>query len=146
MLLELASYHPGTMTRRQLATSIGIKSKGTTFSSYLSNLRTAGLLIEDGDRLTVPDTVFDLFGIEKSDPKTPAEMLATWRSKLKKGAREMLDALVDAHPEGLDRSDLADALGINPTGTTLSSYLSNLRTNELITEAGQTVYVSEHLV
>jgi hypothetical protein len=96
--------------------------------------------------LTVPYTVFEEFGIEKAEPRSPEELLAMWRSKLKKGAREMLDALVAAYPDGIDRLDLADSLGINPTGTTLSSYLSNLRTNELITEAGSTVYVSEHLV
>jgi DNA-binding IclR family transcriptional regulator len=65
---------------------------------------------------------------------TPDEIRARWRSVLKAGARAMLDLLIEQYPGPMTRAELGERAGINPAGSTLSSYLSTLRSNNLITE------------
>src|SRR4051812_19327979 len=59
-------------------------------------------------------------------PQTTEELLAQWRSALKAGARQMLDLLVDAYPDGLSRAELAERSGYEITGGTFGTYLGTL--------------------
>lgn len=132
MLAHLAAFG-GELTRTQLASMVRIKSTGTTMSSYLSNLRLAGYIVDqpkDVVALTPSGTAYA--GPQKRI--TSEELIARWHQVLKKGAREMLDLIVASGAEGVDKATLATKLGIDPKGTTMSSYLSNLRTNGLMVD------------
>lgn len=140
MLEVLARFHPGTMTRSQVATAAGIKKTGGTFSTYWSTLRRLGLIVEDGDRdggqVTITPEGFDAIGATPDlAPLTHDELIAMWNSKLKAGARRMLAELVAVWPGGLTRQELADRSGIEVTGGTFSTYLGTLRSNGLAAEA-----------
>ena len=46
----------------------------------------------------------------------------------------MLDVLIDRYPAGVSRAELAQAVDMEATSGTFSTYLSNLRSNGLTTE------------
>lgn len=146
MLGHLARQHPMVMTRAQLATMSRIKSTGSTFSAYLSNLRTAGYITEDGRTLTLTPAGLAAAGADvAAEPMTSAEIIAQWQGILKRGARLMLDALIDQYPGWVTRADLAAIVDIDPSGSTFSAYLSNLRTNGLAEVTGSEVRASDAL-
>lgn len=65
--------------------------------------------------------------------------------KLTAGARRMLDLLVEAHPEGLNRVELSERSGVSTAGGSFSTYLSKLRTAGLLREEGGTIFAAEVL-
>jgi hypothetical protein len=44
----------------------------------------------------------------------------------------MIDALMAAHPRGMDRANLADRVGMTATSGTFQTYLSRLKSNSVI--------------
>jgi hypothetical protein len=135
MLSALAQLHPTALTRPQLGTLADV-TPGGTFSSYLSSLRMAGLVDEVGSLIGLtPAGIAATAGELGSGAPTTEELVGLWGRKLKAGARRMLEILVDSHPEGVPKAELADRAGVVPGGT-LSSYLSSLRRNGLLDESG----------
>lgn len=59
-------------------------------------------------------------------------------------AEGMLDAIVDS-PGGITRDELAEAIGITRSGGTFGTYLSRIRSNGLIEEAGESIRPSSVL-
>lgn len=59
-----------------------------------------------------------------------------WRGALRAGAFRMLEAVVAAGKDGISREAIADAVNMEKTGGTFSTYLGDLRRNGLITERG----------
>lgn len=57
----------------------------------------------------------------------------------------MIDALIAAHPRGMDRADLADRVGMTATGGTFQTYLSRLKSNGVIEVAGRKIMLTEIL-
>lgn len=145
MVTVLARMGDRGLTRDQLSTLAQV-TKGGTFSSYLSALRLAGLITEDGQRVGLTATGWARAG-EVPPPPTTEQIVEMYASKLKTGARRMLDLLVAAHPGGLTKAELSDQAEVTKGGT-FSSYLSALRTNGLIDErdgvifAGSTLYLA----
>lgn len=138
ILNALAARHPVPMKWSQLALLCGIKARGSTMSSYMSNLRTQGLISESGDDIGVTATGLDYFGdAGPAALQSKAELIAVWSRRLKKGARAILDDLDRRYPAYRSKDELSsDVLGIDAGGSTLSSYLSNLRVAGLIEEDG----------
>jgi DNA-binding transcriptional ArsR family regulator len=136
MLAALAQLHPTPLTRVQVGTLAEVQPGGT-FSSYLSALRAAGLvdLLADGRLVLTDEGQTRVAGEIGSGAPTTAELVATWRRKMKAGAGRMLDVLVVIHPDGLTRAELAERAEVQPGGT-FSSYLSSLRRNGLLDETG----------
>lgn len=139
MLQHLAVFGDKGLTRSQLATLTRIKPSGSTFSSYLSTIRTAGHISEAGDRVFITATGSEYVGDDKpSTPTSTMDLVLMWKGRIKKdGARRMLDRLVANYPSSVSREEMAQLLGgIGTSGSTLSSYLSILRTNGLLCDAG----------
>lgn len=133
MLGQLARHYPLRLTRTQVASLAGIKGSGSTFSSYFSALRIKGLVSQEGTLVVITPDGLAAAGIEaNAPPLTVEEIRERWRSVLKLGARTMLDHLIERYPEPMTRAELAEMSGINPAGSTLSSYLSTLRSNGLV--------------
>jgi SpoVK/Ycf46/Vps4 family AAA+-type ATPase len=135
MLGQLARNYPLQLTRTQLGALAGIRGSGSTFSSYLSSLRLAGFVAPEGNLVPItPEGLAEAGAAADQPPMTAEEIRAQWRRVLKAGARSMLDHLLTYYPEPVTRAELAALAGINPAGSTLTSYLSTLRTNNLIEE------------
>ena len=145
MVETLVGRYPMKFTRSQWATLSDISARSGTFSSYLSAIRAAGLIVEEGDLFSASEFAIEYLGEIVPAPQTPEEIRKMWRSKLKEGARRMFDVLEQHYPEPLMREDLAAAAEISPNSGTFSSYLSSLRTNNLITVQGREVKLSEDL-
>ena len=76
---------------------------------------------------------------------TTEDLLNAYRSRLKLGARRMLNLLVEAYPAGFLRQDLGTNADVDPNGGTFSSYLSDLRRNQLIDERDGLVFANANL-
>ena len=140
MLSALAQLHPPPLTRGQIATLSDISPTSGTFSDYLSAIRSAGYIVESRDGgenvIALSDAGRDLVtGELGAGAPTSDQLLEMWGRKLKAGARRMLDALHDVHPDGLTRSELGERAEISTTSGTFSDYLSMLRRNGLLDES-----------
>jgi hypothetical protein len=145
ILETLARHHPMRFTRPQVGTLTGFKITGGTFQTYWGTLKRAGYIEEAGDDITITQAGLDRAGVVAAQPTTTEEMVAMWNDRLKRGAREMLQALVDRYPATIDRDDLADLLGMTASGGTFQTYLGTLRRNGLATVDGQQVAASDTL-
>lgn len=145
MLATLVAFEPLALSRRQLGTLALIQPSGGTFSSYLSDLRRQGLVEESGDvlRPTAAGVAYD--GRSERPVQSLEDLVSAYKARLKAGARRMFDELLDVYPDGLTRAELAQAAGIEGSGGTFSSYLSDLRRNQLIDEDQGLVRVSDTL-
>jgi len=126
MLAALAARHPTMLTRQQIATLAGMSAGSGTFSTYLGELQRAGFISRDhgGDFFMTP-VGLDFIGPVAS-PRTHEELVAMWLPKFRAGAREMLQALIRAYPEGLPRDVLAESAGMSAASGTFSTYLGEL--------------------
>lgn len=143
-LLEVvARHHPVRLTRAQLATLAGFAASGGTYQTYLSVLRRAGYLEEDDGLVGAAAAGLATAGVQARRPMSRAEVLEQWRSALRKGERDMLDAVVK-HRE-VTRERLGELTDIAPSGGTFGTYLSVLRRNELVVVDGPNVRLGKAL-
>ena len=151
MLSALAQLHPTPLARGQVATLSDISPTSGTFSDYLSAIRSAGLIVEEGRTIALSGAGEAMVtGELGAGAPTSAELLDMWGRKLKAGARRMLGALHTAYPDWMTRADLGERSEISPTSGTFSDYLSMLRRNGLLEEeggqirAGSALFLGEH--
>jgi hypothetical protein len=139
MLRVLAQRASAKYTRAQWGTLAGLAPTGGTFSTYLSRLRTAGYLTEEGGYFSASDAGMAAAGEMPPAPQSTEELVAMWQRAVGGGAARMLDVLVAAYPESLTRERLAEDLDMAASGGTFSTYLSRLRSNGLAKVQGQQV-------
>ncbi len=142
MLIALAQ-RPQGLNRRQLGVRATLSSRSGTFDTYLSKARTNGWIEGTGD-LRITEA-----GLKALGGYTPLpagrELLAHWLGELgSSGAARMLQVLADAYPKALSREDLGAAANLSDRSGTFDTYLSRLRTLELITGRGE-IRASEEL-
>lgn len=146
MLAALAVRHPTPLTRAQIGTLAGLSSTSGTFSDYLSSLRRAGYIEERGHQVVITDAGLGFLGPNMPRaPQTTDELVALWRNRFKKGARAMLDKLVEQYPRGLTREELGTAVEMSHSSGTFSDYLSSLRRAGLLDESDGAVRASPDL-
>jgi len=145
MLAAMGSYHPVSLTRAQLATVSKMKSTGGTYSTYLSNLRAAGMFEEVDGRLRLTAVGLAALGTTRGTPLTAQDVREQWRGSLRAGAARMFDVLVELYPAPCTRAELAAAVDMEPSGGTFSTYLSILRSNGLVVTRGSEVVASPTL-
>ena len=76
-------------------------------------------------------------------PESPHEIREMWKANLGSGPARMLDALAEAGDRGLSPQELAQAVSIERSGGTFSTYLSRLRSNGLIENGGDGIRLAE---
>lgn len=123
----------GNPDRRTIATVAGMTATGGTFSTYLSTLSSQGLIAKAGSDIFAITTEGDArLKQEQVDvDATTSGIVATWSKHLRSGEMRMLQHLLELHPRGCTRSELAAAVEMEPTGGTFSTYLSTLRSRGL---------------
>lgn len=132
-------------TKAQAGTLTGFKTSGGTWATYIGALRRAGFLEVVDGLFVVTDAGLAAAGADTSSPMSTDEVLDLWRKALKKGARDMLDVLVDAYPTAVARGDLAARLSMAESGGTFNTYLGTLRRNGLADVADGLVSASASL-
>ena len=144
MLQVLASRYPMTFTKSQLALLANMSPKSGTYGTYLSLLRSQGL-IEVGAEVSITEEGINYLGAERPQPQTQEEVLDMWRSNLTGGARRMFDVLVDEYPRQIDKSELGERTDMSYNSGTFGTYLSLLRRNGLVEVAGTHVRANPNL-
>jgi hypothetical protein len=135
MIESLGRMAPLHLSKAQWGTVAKIKHTSGTFSTYLGELRRAGLIDEDAAGFTLTEAGFAYLG-GRPAPITAAELQQHYLSILRSGAARMLRAVMDAYPEGLTRDQIGAAAGVTATSGTFSTYLGELRRNGLIEQRG----------
>lgn len=130
MVEALGRMAPLRLTKSQWGTVAKLKTTGGTWSTYLSDIRRAGLVEENAAGYTLTEAGFDYLG-GRPDPMTAGELQDHYRSILRSGAVKMLDALITSYPQGLTKEELGAAAEMVITGGTFSTYLSDLTRNGL---------------
>jgi hypothetical protein len=102
-----------------------------TFRNYLSDLRTAGYISEQGEKIVASEHGEEAAGPVDALPITTDDLVAIWNARLGAGARRMLDVLVQIYPRSLSRSELAKQTQMEESGT-FRNYLSDLFSNGLV--------------
>jgi hypothetical protein len=92
ILETLARHHPMRFTKAQVGTLTGFKITGGTFQTYWSVLKRAGYVQETNGEILVTQAGLDRAGVVPEQPATTDELVAMWGSRLKRGARDMLEA------------------------------------------------------
>lgn len=141
----LAMHYPMKFTKPQIGTLTKFKITGGTFSTYWSQIRNAGLIEESDGLFWASEAGLDFAGVRPEAPRTTAEHLAMWNARLKRGAREILEVLVNHYPDPWTKEDLGFELGMAHTGGTFNTYISHLRTNKLIETDGDKLHASDWL-
>ena len=143
MMIALAQ-RPRGLTNRQLGVRAGVSSRSGTFATYLSRARSQGW-IDGRGVLTITDAGRAALGAY--DPLPEGGALADyWLRELgESGAARILRALLDAYPEALDAATLGERASISHRSGTFATYLSRLRSLELVTGRGE-LRASEELV
>lgn len=141
MLIALAQ-RPQGLTNRQLGVRAGVSSKSGTFSTYLSKARANGWIEGRGD-LKITEAGIAALGSYEPLPEGAA-LAAYWISDLgESGAARMLRVLVDNHPNPLSNDKLGELANISAKSGTFSTYLSKLRSLELVTGRGELLASAE---
>jgi len=134
MMIALAQ-RPG-LTNRQLGVRAGLSSRSGTFSTYLSRGRSEGWIADQGDTRSLTALGREALGNFEPLPEG-RELLRYWLHELGGGASRMLAALAEVYPRSLTNEQLGEAAGISHRSGTFSTYLSRMRTLELVEGRGE---------
>lgn len=126
----------GGLTRRQLGLRACLSSRSGTFDTYLSKGRTNGWIVGS---TTLEITTAGVEALGHYDPLPEGRaLLDYWLNELgNSGAARILRALAHAHPMALTRSAVGEAAQLSDRSGTFDTYLSKLRTLELIEGRGE---------
>lgn len=146
MLAAMAQRHPTLLTRKQVAMLSHLSHKSGTFSNYLADLRRARFMVDQNGMMTITEAGFSFLGDDVPEqPQGTAALMAMWRGSLNLGAYRMLEAVVDCYPDGLTRTELAEAVDLSAKSGTYSNYLADLRRAGLLNEKGGVIYATDDL-
>lgn len=138
ILRVLTSRFPARFTMGQWAVLAQMKKTGGTWSTYVSRLRKAGYINENGGTIGATDLGVEAVGGQIEAPQSREEIIAQWKHSLGSGPAKMIDALISVYPNGLTRDDLATSTDMASSGGTYSTYLSRLVSNLVVTSDKQT--------
>jgi len=131
MVRVLVTMHPRSVTRTQLGTLSGINPNSRTFGNYLKRIKEWNMVEPDGvDFLASPDALF-LYGDLEPVPTDTENLLNFWKTKLPRGAAEMLTVLVGRAGASLTREELAGQISMSLTSGTFGNYIKRLVSNSL---------------
>jgi len=109
-----------------------------TFTTYISKLKSAGYIGDDGDGLYLKKTMANL-------PHLPApgeELVCAWMQELDGKAKDILKYVADVYPQTLERKQIADAVGMPPDSGTFTTYMSRINGKGLFEKHGRLIQAS----
>lgn len=136
ILIALAQYPQGR-SARQVGILAGLSSKSGSFNTYLSRGRSTGWL--DGERGLLRITDYGLEALGAFEPLPQGqELLDYWIAELgDSGAARILRVLAKHYPRTLSKEEVGEAAGLSHSSGSFNTYLSKLRTLELIEGRGE---------
>jgi uncharacterized protein len=132
-VLTAAAQHDGGVTREQLTVLTGYKRSSR--DTYLQRLRERDLIAMGGERIVATDSGIAALGPDFEPLPTGEALLEHWRARLPAGERAVLEVVVAAWPDAVDRERISEATQYQRSSR--DTYLQRLRSRQLITEAGR---------
>ena len=127
---------PKGLTHGQIGVRASLSSKSGTFATYLSKARTNGWITGRGQVQITPEGLAAL-GHYEPLPTGP-DLLDHWLRDLgDSGAARILRVVADAYPSALSNVEVGERANLSHQSGTFATYLSKLRTLELITGRGE---------
>lgn len=145
MVETLGRMHPLRLTKAQWGTISHMKTTSGTWSTYLGDIRKLGFLDENAIGFTLTEAGFEYLG-GQPDPMTPDELQQHYRKILRAGAVRMLDAVMAAYPDGIDRETLGEQIEMSTSSGTFSTYLGELVRNGLAEKNGSELVATDVLM
>lgn len=138
LLLALATFYPGQMTRAQVAHAADMTAGGGAFSSYWSELKRAAFIepTSSGYFRCTEAGLASLGAERPAVPKTLAGRVDFWCARLKHTEQLMLRTIVEAGARGIGRPQLAAALEMTASGGAFNGYVGTLLANNLARRQG----------
>jgi hypothetical protein len=134
-ILSVLATH-GTRNKFQLAIQAGYSSSSGGYRNSLGALRSAGLIEGGGEAISITDAGTDAAGDVEPLPQGRA-LIEYWLAAAGgKCERQVLAAVVDAHPRALTKEQVAEAAGYESTSGGFRNALGRLRSLQLIAARG----------
>lgn len=127
-LAQLEVFGLATPDRRTVAAHARMSPQGGHTTNTISALRTAGLLDYPANGLLALTEAGRAAATYPAAPPTLADLHASWLSIVSGLQQRILKAVIDAHPDGLTREELADRVGAVAGGGHFTNTISALRT------------------
>jgi hypothetical protein len=127
LLDTLARHHPLALTRAQLGLLSGSSRKSSGFDGAIAELRRRQLVDIGAGLMSVSQAGWDELGDMPPAPLTAADTRAQWQASLPSAARRLFDVLVDAYPEALTKSAVAERSGSSEKSSAFDGGLALLR-------------------
>lgn len=125
----LVTMHPRSVSRVQLGTLAGFTPTGGTFGNYLKRLKQNDMMVVNGIDFLASDLAISIYGHLDPVPTDTQSLLRFWKSKVPKGAAEMLEILVSNGGHPITKEDLAEQISMTLTGGTFGNYIKRLVSN-----------------
>lgn len=136
-ILTALAQRPQGMSTRQIGVRAGLSSKSGSFNTYMSRARTNRWITGDRNRVQITDEGLTALGDYDPLPTGDA-LLNHWVSELgESGASRILSTLAQAYPDTLTKSEVAERAELSGTSGSFNTYLSRLRSLELIEGRGE---------
>jgi uncharacterized protein len=136
-ILVALAQRPQGMSTRQIGVRAGLSSKSGSFNTYMSRARSNGWVVGDRGHVQITEEGLTLLGDYDPLPTGDA-LLQHWLSDLgDSGASRILSALAEAFPDSLSKSEVAERAALSGTSGSFNTYLSRLRSLELIEGKGE---------
>lgn len=131
-VLRAAIQFADGLYKRQLTVLTGYKR--STRDAYILRLRERGLIAEQGDRISV--TAEGIAALPDAEPLPTGEALRDfWYGELPSGEKQILQILVDAYPDAVEKPHLDESTGFKRS--TRDAYLLRLGAKELVVDVGR---------
>jgi mRNA-degrading endonuclease RelE of RelBE toxin-antitoxin system len=144
-VLIAAAQHPEGVGRQQLTVLTGYKRR--TRDAYVQRLRERGYVLQAptalGDRIQATAAGISALGSDFEPLPTGAALREHWLETLPEGERRILDLLLRAYPDDIERRAIDEATQYQRR--TRDAYLQRLRARELIETAGTAVRATDKL-
>ena len=114
-------------SRGQVALVARVSSKSSGFEKNVSTLRTAGLIAYPAGNLLALTDEGRAIAVAPSKPPTTAELHDAVCERLSGPQQVLLRVLIDAHPDGLTREDLAARAEVSAVSSGFEKNVSTLR-------------------
>lgn len=136
-ILVALAQRPQGLSTRQIGVRAGLSSKSGSFNTYMSRARSNGWVV--GERSHVQITDEGIAALGDYDPlPTGDALLQHWLSDLgDSGAARILSTLAEAYPQTLSKNQVAERAALSGTSGSFNTYLSRLRSLELIEGRGE---------
>lgn len=137
-ILGVLCQWPEGMPEGMLAAQLGMKARGGHWTNLKSELNKNQFIVKNGKHLKASEAGREYMGDDlPTTPTTTEEVLEVWKPVLSEKAWTMASVLVERNGEPISREDLAEAVGLQAKGGHRTNLLSEIRTANLMVDAGK---------